>query len=65
MSKKPRRNFKAKGLQIWAEPIHTKVQGGTRISVGFPIAQVNDNIERPDQIAKAIAKSMNASPSFR
>lgn len=65
MAKKPKRTFRAEGLQIWAESIKTKVPGGTRISIGFPIAQVNENIEHPEKIARAIAKMLTASPMFR
>lgn len=66
MPKKPKRRFRADGLQIFAEPIHQKMPDGTtRISLGFPVATVNKNLVTPDRVAKQIAKAMNDAGHFR
>lgn len=65
MPLKPRRKFKTEGRVIWAKSMATKYPGGQRISIGFPVATVNENLEHPEKIAKEIAKAMNASTAFR
>jgi len=62
MTFEPRRKFKAKGCVIWAQSIYQKVDGGHSIKMGFPVAEVNDNLENSEKIAEAIAEALNKSP---
>ena len=62
--KKQRRKFRAEGNQVWAEPITKRVPGGTSISLGFLVAQVNDNLVNPKRLAKGIAKALNESTTI-
>jgi len=36
--------YYAKGLEVWKAPRETKVEGGTSISVGFPVCTVSDYV---------------------
>lgn len=65
MAAKPKRKFRAHGLTVIAEPIHTKVKGGTKISLGFPVLKIGEHIDGGEKFAKALAKVMTASPHFR
>lgn len=56
-------SFYTEGRKILKAPKETKREDGSSgITIGFPVAEVLDYINNADDIARAIAEAMNASP---
>lgn len=45
--------YHAKGLEVWKSPVHQKVDGGTKISVGFKVCTVSEMVGEEGAIAVA------------
>lgn len=59
-------SFYADGRRIFKAP-HRKMKedGGSTVSIGFPVAEVTKYVSDADEIAKAIADAMNAYEPLR
>jgi hypothetical protein len=48
--------FYAEGMQVWKAPVRRE----SSVSLGFVVAQVNENLTDPEGVAQMIADAMNA-----
>jgi hypothetical protein len=55
-----RRTFTAKGFEVWADPINTKVDGGTKIDIGFAAITINPIVDNRQAMARVVADALNS-----
>ena len=49
--------YYAKDGMVWKHPLETKVEGGSRITIGFPVCKMHDAVG--DKAAASVAELMN------